>query len=218
MAVTFRSATQVYSTSITPGSVQAGDLIVLTTIGNPEPSLPAGFTQLGSTSTLDGGYYTKHGWRIRQAGDSSYTCTNAAEIHTLTFANADPANPIGDYSAWTESGAGGDPWNVVLPTLTAPAVDGCAALYSVAGSYHAIFPAVTNYTGDFTGNADDTGAGHRLSLTSGQTTGGTCAETSTAGGVSQGWLHAIVRAAVPAAARLPNSGTRPGAYRPGIAR
>lgn len=194
MGVSFRSATQSYTTSITPGSVQTGDLVLLAIIGSPTPGLPTGFTNVYLTGSLDGsGYYTRFCWRIRESGDTSYSSSNAAWIGAFAFYDFDTSQPIGDGSAWTESDASpGDPYSLALPSVTASGDAGCAAFCLAAGVYHCVFGSVTDYTQRFVGNADDTGGYTRTGLTASQSTSGPASLTSV-GGMAMGVWHAIVR-------------------------
>lgn len=108
--------------AITPNASTAnGDLLVFyhysrATGGNETVTLPAGFTSVFNSVTANQGLVAV-GWRIRQAGDTTYTAT--VTNHTAsgsgetilewieTFRGTDTVSPIIDYTAslstWTSS-------------------------------------------------------------------------------------------------------------------
>lgn len=176
-------------TSVEPGgTLQDYDLILVTLVGNGVgTTIPAGFTQLGTTLNFSGLYYGSIAYRIRQPGDgASYTgFTNCIGWSCGTYRNVDTGDPFVDSNFATYSANA----NIPLPSLTASDVAGDGAVYLIQGLGFESYTFATNYT-----ERQDTGSsqtiGDRLSLTASQATSGTVVS----GGTDSSFvLHAIMR-------------------------
>lgn len=171
--------------SFTLSAAQTGDLILVMYVGATTPTVPAGFTQIGTALTLT--YVGVAAYRVRQAGDSlTYSgWTNGEYWNVIVLSGVDTSNPIvaSNFAIYTASA------NWPLPSLTASGVAGDGAAYVLIGEGFSQFSQPTNYTERYdAGNSNANG--DRLGLTASQSTSG----TATVSPDDDGWiLHVIAR-------------------------
>lgn len=189
-AVSFVALNQARNATISkPAGTQAGDLLISAAFSPNPPAVPAGWTQIGTTTRVgpsDFSHYFAAAWRIAQAGDTSWSWTRSVLTITHAYRNASPTAAIHAFSL-ARSTAGNPP----LGNLTASAA-GDAAVYICIGVYHANVHPAPGYTARIDWTADDYGTGDRLNLAANQTTGG---NLDTAGDAwnDRAVLHLIVK-------------------------
>lgn len=174
------------SSSFTLSAAQTGDLILVMYVGATTPTIPAGFTQIGTALTLT--YVGVAAYRVRQSGDSltysGWTNGEYYNVIVLSGIGTDPGPVVAsNFATYTASA------NWPLPSLTASGVAGDGAAYVLIGEGFSSFSQPTDYTERYdAGNSNANGT--RLGLTASQSTSG----TATVSPDDDGWiLHVIAR-------------------------
>jgi len=166
-----------------PAGIQTGDLMLVTAVGPAVPTIPGGWTQIG-TSKSGGGWYGIAAYRIRRSGDSTYSgWTNAAGWTLGAYRNVTTGDPLvaSDFSFYSGT-------SIPLPSLTASPIAGDGAVYNITGLGSSTYT-VTTYAEELDTGASQT-VGDRLGLTANQSTSGTV----TASPTDSSWvLHVIAR-------------------------
>jgi len=183
--VAYRGCSTNTTTTVTaPAGITTGDLMIVQVIGTTAPTIPAGWVQLGATLGPIDTYYGKCAYRFRQGGDTTYTgwtdCLGWV-LEAFYNVNTDTTFSASNFATYTTDK------NIPLPSLTADAVAGDAALYLIQGTGFVTYTTSTYTERQDVGTSQT--SGDRLSLTSSQTTSGTVVSGST----DQSFvLHAII--------------------------
>lgn len=177
-------------------------MIVLMVLGSSSVTIPAGWTQIGTELTSDGGYRFKAAYRVKQSGDpTSFTGWTNCEYWLSGIWSGNDATPLVASSFATYSST----TNIPLPSLTASGVAGDAAAYLITGEGFQTFTPAANYTerGD---NGQSQTVGDRLALTAGQSTSGTVVGNGADSGCV---LHLIIQSSNTDEFANPHEGTAP---------
>ncbi len=182
--VAYRSAAIGTGTTVSaPSGAAVGDLLVVGVTGSSTPAIPAGWTQIGTSETING-YTTKWAWRIRQSGDTTYAgWTNTEAYAIIDFYNTDPTSPVYAQDTFTSTA---DP--IPLTSLTASVTAGDAAVYISIGTGFGTYTAPASYTESV--DQYEVTAGRRVGLTASQSTSGNLDPSASSSFMV---LHAIIK-------------------------
>jgi hypothetical protein len=171
MAIGFRASAQQGGQSLTasitvPGSVQAGDVMILmiqcSTV-TATPTIPAGWTQIGTSLAISGSGYAQLCYKVAAGGDPgttiNVTLTNATNSKWFTLLSAysgvDTTTPI-HASSFVADGATAS--THATPTLTVSAT-GCWIVSGMSDRGSPPSTAITLSTGTIRGSSYGAGGG-----------------------------------------------------------